>query len=820
MRTASAQRKTYVVVKDSPKSAKRRLVCFAEDVKRNKDGEGELLPPTRKECKLPEGNITSLDALPSVLNEQISVNVNYKDGAIEFVSGDLSNTRREELLLADGNEVYEVEYATLLDTEAARRGFLKGREDIMAQLEQSRTSRASSVLLCRLARSAQDRQLELCTIRDVFESDIQTAKPAAKMIVGYDLPLSGHHGAKKATYELHAASGMLYQLLGSKLNIYDLTGIVPKLVTTLGAESKPVTSFSRTSYSSVLTISADTATLFEISYASVQASVSLASPGTSESAGKKRKREEVEQQPALFQAISCLTDLGFVVGIKGHELTAIPFSNSLRSSKKAKRTLLSDAMGKGSLKEASKSKKKAKKWEEWRAKIDALVEAEDTEGMAKLVADDPCLGKQSTLDAQNGLVTALMLDRDDAYDLWPVSEPFDPQLLDQQKVLYIISKMFSYSNHKGVSVEVRFATPRLMEWLALTGFLTVYHLWKAVRPGGGENSTQVSLLKAGDVMGAIKTVDSDFQLMNDLLSLPVHWEVEEVIQALQALLQSFEVSLLREPQLALPEPPKTNGNVEMTNGDVDSHLAVESQAAEKELEHALTALFTGREVRSDTLREVFARLHAFPQTTVTATMRAMMSHQELIFFIHVLRIELAEGGWTSKYVGGTEDPNGEVGEEMGMVDAVKGNEEESPNDQAIKAIGNLLNCAVDAIGTSGWLVGRASAGSETDELIHSLRAEVSAGLEGCWEADKLGSLLAELERYGASNERVKSRSGKRAVETSEAIGEENALLPLGSRVEPPVVGGRNESGGKKSKMARAREKSRNVGKYSIDRIRI
>ena len=254
----------------------------------------------------------------------------------------------------------------------------------------------------------------------------------------------------------------------------------------------------------------------------------------------------------------------------------------------------------------------------------------------------------------------------------------------------------------------------------------------------------------------------------------------------------------------------------MTNGDADSNLEIESKVAEHELDYAMSALTTGLEVRSDTLRVIFARLHAFSHSIITSTMRTMMSHRELVFFIHILRIELADAGWTSKYV----DVGGPAGAEEGMVNTLGGVEESGPNDQAIRVIGDLLNCAVDAIGVSGWLVGLGSDTQGTRELLNSLRAEVSAGLEGCIEAGNLQTFLIDIERYAASSEQAQFQIGQHATDAEHETTVEKALLPVGGRAIPPTVKSRNDKGGKKSKIALARKKSRSVGKYSFERIRI
>ena len=140
--------------------------------------------------------------------------------------------------------------------------------------------------------------------------------------------------------------------------------------------------------------------------------------------------------------------------------------------------------------------------------------------------------------------------------------------------------------------------------------------------------------------------------------------------------------------------------------------------------------------------------------------------------------------------------------------------------QLITIIGDLLNCAIDAMGTGGWLVGQSSLADRTDELIESLRTEVGAGVEACYEANTLKALLVELETCAASSVQSRMQNGRHKLAQIGDIGDEQSLLPLGSRVDPPTIPGRNEKNRKKTKMAIGREKSKLVGKYSLDRIRI
>lgn len=193
-------------------------------------------------------------------------------------------------------------------------------------------------------------------------------------------------------------------------------------------------------------------------------------------------------------------------------------------------------------------------------------------------------------------------------------------------------------------------------------------------------------------------------------------------------------------------------------------------------------------------------------------MRSMMSLDELFFLIHILRIELADGGWTSRYI----DVGENAGAEGGMVDALAGIEESGPSNESIKVIGFLLSCAVDAIGIRGWLVGL-GANWTAKELVESLRAEVSAGYEGCLEANTVKAFLAEIEKYTAQMQQQPGTNSRWDTDEDEQDG---AMLPVGGKAVVPKAMTRGTRNERQSRYVRAQEKSRSIGKYAFERIRI
>ena len=747
------------------------------------------------------------------VNDRVSVLVTYTDGSTLALNDEMTKTIDLAPPAQEDSEKYDVESAAAIDTEAARRGFLKTREDVSALLSQLG---GVPHIQWRIIQTATSRQFQLFALNLSALDGIQSANRDMTLLMSHELTSSPEDNGTGRRYELHAPSGTLYELIGDKLSVYDMSSTTPKLVTRVGSRSAPVSSFARLSNTSVLAVGGGKATIYETKFGSVQGSLSLtATPA--EPQPRKRKHDEIDHEVGAFDVVTAFSELGLAVGISGSALLALQLQDTITGSKRSKQrgTRLADVVGRGTVKEirnAQKAERQTRKWELWKSSVDNLVARNDVEGLESLVANDKKLGRQrrphnlEDTDSESGVFENDLA----AYEqLWPLPETFDPQNLDRNKILYLLSKIFSHGDAENSHLEVAVQSPKLIVWLALTGFLSAAAIRKAFQTTDAGLSDSEAQMQSGDVMAAIRNMDEDFQLTHDLLHLAVHLDIEEIIQALRTILQSFNTDPPAEAPLALPAPPAVNGDIQLPNGDAESELEV----AEDELDHAVNALTAGLEVRSDTLRAIFARLHTLHLSDVTSAMRKMMTQEELFFLVHILRIELADGGWTSRYV-----DTGEPGAEGGMVDALAGMEASGPSDESIRVIGFLLNCAVDAIGVSGWLVGLGNNWS-VKELVESLRAEVSAGYEGCLEATTVQTFLAEIDRYIAAAGDSERRYG---VVYDDQVDDETewAVLPIGGKAVSPIVNVRSDKGARKSKIARAQEKSRNVGKYVFERIRI
>lgn len=840
--TATSQRRTYLVLRDGHQDKKRRLVCFIADDSPGTPALGsQLAPPRKKECKLRNEDIVAVDVLPSSLPESegkssVVVVVAYSSGHVDCIAGDLScvlwtHDAADECKAAGSDS--KVEYAITLDLDTARRGLLAGRDDVVAALDPV-TSGAPSpnlFLLCQLVQAAESCHLLLSTI---CPNDQLGHRPGLAMILDINIP-HGQRLKNNATYELHAASGRLYQLTEGLLTIFDLSGTVSKVQNKLGSSLEPVLDFARISNSSVLALAPGRAILYETKYGSVQQSTSLILPISIELAVKKRKRSEDRLAAAAMSPIISFSDLNLVVGLVATELMACQVGKSELSAKRTRSSgiLLVDVLSNGAAVGTNKpafgaTTDEAQKaaWDQWKKEADLAVATNEDWEFEKLVAE--------TLQLESSPIPPdarqLLIEAGDGMQGPPDTElaeiaSFDTHRIDRRRAIYLLGNCFRMAAeeeraatwHGSLFIHT-VASANTLRYFALTGFLTAEDISRALDLSSGTHTE--AHIGPGDVMDAIGRFDTDFDLMHTLLASPVNWDIAEIVQAAKLLSESFE-SILGSRQHNLTSSstgPHTNGDLDvtMTNGDTDPNLEYELRAAEFALSHAFAELDSSPEGLREILYEIFRRLSAFPKKNVVVALRKMLSHQDLIRFISALRLELALGGWISRYTDYPDD------NDAGARLATAEDTFSTPSDSAVHIVGSLLSSAIDAIGTSGWLIaGIDGDATKTQDMINALRAEVTAGVEGCYEAEALDRYLREVDRYAVS---ARDREQDRELETRHVVVSPDLDVELDARAIEEVMMPLGPSAGmrKEGKTARLQklELSKRVGRYSIERIRI
>lgn len=791
-------------------------MSIVESLGKPQSDEQEPRAPARTEHKLRAGNIVGLDIISSQGDGgSTSTNaaiVAYGNGSVDCISGDLSRARWQH----DNNDDAEVEYATVLDLDGARRGLLKGREDVLALLEQSsEASDPTPPLLFQVLRRRQQRSVRLSSMQNTYGDQVRTRGPFLTEILSYDLPSQKKIEHVLLKYELHAASGVLYQQVDQQLFLFDLSGTLPRLAFRLGrGGTTRVDSFTRLSNASVAVVSKNTITVYDTKYGSVLSTLAYT----------EKQLDGATETP--LQIVSQFADISAVVALSGTELLAFQVGDILDDGRRAKAKCpqLVDVIGKAKFSDQAvtmhhveSSERRRKKWAAWTSQVDQFIAGQDVKGLEDLLAVDLGLHKRKDepvpvdhTQQKPGLSQHTDAGQDVVWQLPPHS--YDPEHVNPRKAIYLLGKIFAWRASKlgspQDSTELRIAlcSRNILRWLALAGYLTASHIQHALFATNGLQKPR--LLTAGDLMRSIRSADPSFQLMCDLLSLPIHWNLAEVVQGLQTLVASLEdrvpAGQIEDTRASAPAGGPT------TNGAEDEYLDSEVDALDRQLIEAQTILESGLAIRSQTCRIILARLQTFAQKDLVKSMHAIMSYDDLVFFICILRVELNDGGWMYDYLESGKD-------EPASVD-LRHAHELAPSNQAIRSIANMFSCAVDAIGLSGWLVGQSADVLGTLNLVHDMRNEISATLEGLYEAEHLGSMLKDISKAAVTTKRPNHLKRKWREDEQYELGE--LLMPVGGRPEPPQVKTLSVKDSQNPLLAAAQQKSRNVGKYSFERIRI
>lgn len=780
----------------------------------------------------------------------------YTDGSVDSLSGDLGTKRwdadaAQAVALAQGasSQAFgQIEYATVTDVEKARKGLLKSREDALAVVLGSDVTANSAALnipllvLSTLSEGA--RYLRIFALPSRSKDLISSVHPALRHLLSHELPKSNSSAtlSESATFSLHASSGRLQQLLDGVLTTFDLSGTVPSVMSQLSNPTRPYNTFVRVSPALVMAADSTVCGVYDTKYSSLQGQLPLSGETVENSPGK-RKRAEGES--TVLDFVAFFSDLGLAIAISKNNLVGLQVNVSAPVYKKSKlgTSLLINSLGKGSGPSNVESEADAAALSKWKGQVDSLLIEGSIDALERFLAaelETTGAGPKSVKPTKRGkhgkeskenkaddsannenqqLTITSQVDASQAWNFRNVATLV--QKTNRRKALYLLSRMFAWTGNSSqdqASISFVFFAPNIFKWLALTGYLTTTIIERALRQSNATLSAAASgKIHSGDIMRALNELDPEMHIMHEYLSWPVYIELDEVAIALRTLVKSLD-----DPKPGLISKLITSGALDTTS--LPSALATSDEqgaleAAEADLQYAAAQLENGLNVRSTSLRTVFHRLHSFPPSSIVAALKTHLQQNHLTFFIQLLRVELADGGWTT----GCLDPI--ISPRVNELP-----EGERPTDNSLTIISNLLSCGVDAVGLQGWLV---PPSQEKDDVIEVLRAETSAALEGAHEACEMGSYLSDFERFAmllkeqAKEERREGRNAAKVDAIKKPGFEEvkemlDPILPMGMKVHKiekmlARSGGREQ---KKSKSLLGKERSMRVGKYSFDRVRV
>ena len=699
-------------------------------------------------------------------------------------------------------EDFGIRHAELVTLESASQGILNGRQDVLASLDQADASWTCILTVLGTSPSVRhadvsDVDLHVYALRSSLGRNAPLSKP--QQLLSWNLPqVVKRKTSQSLSHHLDSKSGSLTELVDGKIVSFSLKGLSPKVVDTFTSREK-LGSVLQLSSSILLSASTEQIAVFDSKYGSQLATHGLPPPSNVKKG--KSKSEEIQTPPLAF--IDYFKRAGQVVAFRGAELLVIQTSELVRTTKRKRAgTLLIDSIGKGKFDSRLRStahreegRKKQKKTKIGTSalftapELDALFEQEkfnEFEDKFAAVVGFSIARPPKKEEAAEGTPKPAEM----SHNQWNFPKPAKLHRRPAQRshALYAISKLFSPMtaedgdnsgmNSNGPSFQLNLAAENIFLWLVQTGQLRADIIQRALNEYHGFNGH----VEQGDVVQALYNFADDLAWVNYVIENHTDLHVAEIVTAIKLIINNLDEDKLPQPEhkllmdnefataaastgaltggvglnfklptLGIPQVdgspfsrPAVDGAVDAGKVEAEVNETRDSEASEKDMESVTDSAMMEVDamideayenldnppIRGETLRQAFTRLNALPLNQVTRALRDKLTHHELIFLIHILRLELEQGGWTTRFGDREED------------------DEFEPSSSAITVVANILNCAVDAVGMSGWLTTSSAAPIDNiDATLTDLRGEISNTLEGVHESTFIAGVLAEFLRY-------------------------------------------------------------------------
>ncbi|PTB65030.1 hypothetical protein BBK36DRAFT_55837 [Trichoderma citrinoviride] len=775
-------------------------------------------------CSSPSNEVANIGDIIAVCEEGEVVCLSGETLAIQWSSS--SKSMVQDLVAASVSE-FRIEYALSGSTAEFTEGLFKNRPEVFSALPRSAGSHVELFALISKSSSQGVESRHLIVLAAV--SGDASASADVQHLVPLDIvpitTIASQANDESPAYQVDVQSGLLLQLQQGAIGVYDLTGAVPKLKSTIEAENAQ--SFARLFKPFILASSLTSIGLYNYQYRSVHSKATL-------------DWSEVPTEgetPRSCQLISYLRSQDLVVALVENILVTIQVEPPKGSGKRRKEGLLIDSIGRGTGLEIPTKRVRCETSLEFSKLVpgtltdDYLAQFQtETEAADKLLADNELgkwedilrskfgVSKKDTASANGENPKAQ--EGSDAQELpeWEWLSGASYPAADRRWVIYAISQVFSVDTKEvgdTVRPELRLVLPEsnVTTYLVVAGHLTLSNLRTAFRdelaPEASDNRAV-----AGDLIRCLADADPSLTLLLNYLQATKLGEVE-LLLAIRALMLSMDLipqSKRDTTKLLTSEPHRDSGN---DNGDGNKE-DIEMDLDDLERKIAVTEHYLGDDSssRSRGLTLAFTKLWRLPAVNTVKALRTTVSTDDIMSLIYLLRVELLRGAWTSLYI----DPT-----------AFDSEGNEPPPDGVIALIADLLGRCLDAVGAGGWLFNDAISWAdkaETSDFLTALRLEVTAALEGIEEAVFLNGILGETVRFGNAVQKGSAARQTRAPNkpiTVHLENRESRLLPLGLKTKLLPTREKVVSGGEvvqRSVRETGHLISQKVDAYSLEKLAI
>ncbi|KAI4092540.1 MAG: hypothetical protein LQ344_003386 [Seirophora lacunosa] len=799
-----AQRSTYCSISDpQPK-----LLRFVEETDKTIRYGGQLKTSA---FDLPEDGkaVVHLEALPNHRLENEAINVDvlcvHEDGTIRCYNEALTS-EKWNVRTAQKNQELHVVYTSTISIQHARQTVLKSREDILSSLDAGRDTYTPNLLLLLTRSDNETLSLRISAIRNSEATSIQgflSKRSIVEELVSFTLPEPNDVRGKEASFRLHKSNGSLYQGTPGNLCVYDLTALAPQLVQTMNfPNAKGVLSYIRISSDLVATMAPDSMFLIDTRFSSFQANYALPTP---KQARGKVSHDIKAKSPPLgtpgVQLLSYHSPSSSAIVLFGRNLIAVDVSTTIasrvaiRDRKRKRNGLLIDAIGRDSI-----------------SVEDSLPFQTRTESLRKGLRKELQTFREPLAWKEQRLALEALLEKGDQKE-WDSSMASafasgNDASPPDYKVDYVLGKMFFTTPMEDTTnrQEDRLVSKLHLEylpeqtWHSLIhkGLITIDRIHAALKRQARTNYNNE--FRDSDLIQALVGHDPSLASLLSMLQSPCLLKVSQICHALK-------ITVTRSLTLGAPDGTKllTQGHENddpKSRSPDDMHLV---NGVSDDGSHQTSGEFLGFHALLDA---IIGRCNACSAPSLTKALQMQLSRDELRSFINMLRIKLAQNGWLLPY---TENPP-----------SSKPNQPYS--NSHLSTIGHLLNCCVDSLGSTGWLLNNDTADDSfaAIETVSFMKAEISAAVAGVEEANFLQGVLGEALLCGRSalNPQAANRS---PLVGSDWGNSQKAALPLGLKLDHNISLTKVGAGGELQKRSRrdiGKLKSRKVPEYSFEHIAI
>ncbi|KAB8360780.1 hypothetical protein FH972_024514 [Carpinus fangiana] len=831
-RARAARRFTYAAVRNNLGAPQHHLFCFREDILNRNQG---AAVPVKTSTDLGAHNnpVVHIEShFPDITeeNESHEILAIQQDGTITCLTEDVSETKWASKLQASyapQSSGSHVDYVRSFDGSEAIQGIFKDRPEVLAVLQPTATANLEALrqlqILFTTTHTTDDstRQAHAYCIRPV--SSVANQRSIAQHLCTWDFSVLSTNAQSVSQQSLDPRNGVFQLRIGSTLVNYDLSSSAAHRISTFSPIPSSST-FLPVSAKLSLISSKTSCQLYDIHYKSLQA-VQTASAAQAANAGsRKRKRVSLDASNQPVRLVQYFARLGLAIGLLGNDVIGYPVKLATSTHSKLERgSRLFDAIGRAAPSASTQEQ------DETLLSLLQMAEKRDTTGFEKLFFQlvspkeehqaPAKLAKKLTESKTGNSGSGLTEDHVRRFGSCALAAIFSRDDAPAKQ-----DGPFGSSD----GVRVKFLPTNVFRWLSLYQLVRPENISRALQHKTSPTARLRNITYEG-IATAVAAADPSLALLSDLViknSLVSH---TGLVRALRILLRSFD-----NPQMLRTDRMLTNGDIEdiedPLSGTPENQVEVEESAAQWDLDIASIMLEDGPSGRGLALRICCEKLAGGSTSKqVVRALRDQMSRRDLALLIELLRFELANGGWTSRCLDFFPNPDADpVGQ-----------------DEIIWVICELLNRALDALGTGGWLgfgtgpstafSGMATPDDDSEQaddeiaLIHQLREDASAVVEGVQESSFFTGFLRDFIRFSEA-QRSSARRGGAGPGTSKGgeittAAEENIdpILPLGLKSVQRVGNTRIGAGGEIQKRSRrdiAAKLGKQVGVYSFETIRV